>query len=627
MPTLQSAKAKQSSISFLRASQLFAPLDDETFAHIAEELEWLEFDVEEPLFAQGSPGDSLYVLVFGRLGVEVTTAEGETRFVGEIHPGEPIGEMSMFTNEVRSATVFALRDCLVVRLSRQKFTRLLEQKPKAMIAINRLLIDRLRRTTSAGTQHTRRTHIFALVPVSRDVPLLAFGEMVAAEMSLFGRVLMISGDEIVLAEDGICQPHPSKAPQTNDTSSFLTWLNEQEQTHDSILLISHQSASLWTEFCLRYADALLLLADAQQRPNGHVIDQSLLLAPRSGVARKRKLLLIQPDHIKMPTGTARWLDFYNVDDHHHIRLGQQQDRKRLTRFLLGRAIGLGLAGGAARGFAHIGVMKALEECEVPIDLTCGASVGATLGALYALGVTHEEVAQKMHPFFNLRIFTDVAVPVVSFLNTTYLNRIFDQMFGDIFVEDLWLHFFSASSNLTNAEVYLFHRGRLADAVRASGSLPGFYPPFIKPSGELLVDGAVLSNLPTASIDRSLCGKLISVNVIPTLDKSISSGFPDGVSPMRMLVERINPFRTATYPGIFDIMMRSIFLNSIKDAELIRRESDLYIEPQVSRFGFFDFRAYKAIIDLGYESSRADIAAWVQSDKDLQQIIAANKRRL
>lgn len=624
MYRLQSAKPSESGHRLLRDSKLFASLDDETFERIYAELEWFGLEVGETLFSQDEKGDGLFILVYGRLGVRVETPGQPLRFVGEVHPGELIGEMGMLTEEPRSATVWALRGGVVVRLSRSNFMRLAEEEPRAMLAVNRLLIERLRRANVSDKRFDRRPQLLALVPVSRGVPLRPFSEKLARDVRAYEQVLLISSDDIVNGNELGIPTYPRDTTSIGEDGKLFEWLNKQEQRHNVVLLVADDCDSPWTKFCIRYADELLLLGDAQQRPQGFTLDRALLHKPREGLARKRRLVLLQPDHTALPTGTSRWLDTFPVDAHHHIRMGVPGDTRRLARFLTRRAVALAMAGGAARGYAHIGVMRALEEQGIPIDLTCGASAGATLGALHAKGLDSDGMADGMSPFFSFGLFTDIDLPVLAFLGTKFLNRALHQMFGDHDIEDLWLPYFASASNLNRAEATIFRRGPVLNATRASGSLPGLFPPYVHESGDLLVDGAVLANLPAPFVDRSTCTKLISVNVIETFDPAISSGMPDQVSSLGMLARRLNPFRSTAMPMISDIVMRSIFLNGIHDAAEIRKHSDLYLEPMVSRFGFFDFHAYEAIINAGYHSTQKQIASWVESDPTMRQIIEANR---
>ena len=104
-----------------------------------------------------------------------------------------------------------------------------------------------------------------------------------------------------------------------------------------------------------------------------------------------ELVLLHRDADRRPRGTARWLALHPFVRHHHLRLGVPADFDRLARFLGGTAVGLVLGGGGARGFAHIGVMRALDEAGIPIDRVGGTSMGAMIAAQWARGHDWKEI--------------------------------------------------------------------------------------------------------------------------------------------------------------------------------------------------------------------------------------------
>jgi len=119
---------------------LFSGLDAETRSALEAETEWTRLDGGAVLFREGDVGDSLYVLLTGRLRVFVRAASGEDAFVAEIGRGEGVGEMALLTGAPRSATVIAARDSVLVRLSRNAFERIVERSPRLMLRVTRRLV-------------------------------------------------------------------------------------------------------------------------------------------------------------------------------------------------------------------------------------------------------------------------------------------------------------------------------------------------------------------------------------------------------------------------------------------------------------------------------------------------------
>lgn len=571
-----------SELEVLRSAPLLAPVGESVMREIEDEIEWLEVRAGDALFHEGEPGDALYIAIHGRL--EVVSGG---RILAGIKPKESIGEMALLTGETRSATVRAIRDSVVVRLSQARFEVLVRRHPSALLALTHLVIERLKKTSSSRT-HAPVSNVFAVVPASREAPLARFTEALRGILEPFGPVLVVA------------TPQPT------------AWLNEQEDAHAFVILQAEPGPSAWTERCIRHADHLLLIAEADHTPGELVADERLRSPEPIGAARRRELVLVHPDGTVKPSGTRRWLDTFQVDGHHHVRLGVGSDVRRLGRFLTGRAVALALGGGAARGAAHVGVIRALEEARVPIDLVCGTSVGAVIGSLSALGGDHGTIYRQVREGLVDNSIFDFTLPIVSFLAAKRTEALFAKLHGETLIEDLWRKFFCVSSNLTRASVVVHRTGLLRRAVRASGALSGLFPPVLE-GGDLLVDGVLLNNLPADLVDEVSPCITIAVNLVPALDQTGLSGFEERSSPLGMLVTRMNPFSHKRPPLIVDVLMRSAFLGTVSAAKRIEREVDLYIEPPLERFSFLDARGFEPMVALGYETAKRRIDEWKLRD--------------
>jgi len=612
--------------AFLLRTSFLAKLDADGFDRIYEELEWLRLSPGAVLFEQGAPGDSLFILVSGRLGASVSAPGKPTRLVGEINSGESIGEMGVLTQEPRSASIFALRDSIVVRLSDESFRRLVEKHPLTLMVMSQMLVERLRESLK-GRKNEAHTKIFSIFGAASPDLRRAFCDMLAAELSHWGRVLHLSKENIKTRA-------PSNVFGTGSDAEIyrrlVLWLHEQEQSYDYILLeadTTDESAGIektpWTTLCIDHGDRLLMVGDGRRGPESARAIKPLLHKSSGPFARRRELVLVHPDNVQTPRGTRLWLTEYRPDAHYHVRLGVSDDGKRLARYLTDRAICLALAGGGALGMAHIGVARALAEAGVPIDLTCGASAGANIGAQIACGFSFSEIEARTRKAFPKHLFFDFDLPVVSMLRTRVLIAGFKKIFGDARIEDQWIKYFCAAANLTRARVELLDEGPLCDRIMASGSLPGFYPPQSDEKGDLLVDGAVLDNLPAGHISQYCRGKVIAVNVIPTLDSQIMHGLPSDRSSLRLLWDKVKPGGNCNFPTILHIALRSIFLRGVVDAEKIAESADLYIEPPLEQFSFHEMGKFDSIVKLGYQSARTSIERWLREDPEAQRIVDVN----
>jgi len=599
-------------LAFLASTELLGALDEAILHELEAELELVHLSSGEVLLRQGEPGDSLYVVINGRLRVVIEHADEIKQVVGEVGRGECVGEMALLTGEDRSATVYAIRDTELVKFSKAGFDHLVEKYPQAMMQIARIIVRRLRQSLrSSRPANTLAT--IAIVPAGREVPLTYFAYRLAATLSAIGPTLHLNSTRFnVLLGKGAAQ-----TPQDDlNNSRIVGWLNEQEMKYRFVIYEADAFPSHWTSRCIRQADRILLVGCAESEATLNGVETQILSAGADKIIARKELVLLHPDALPHPAGTKKWLALRQIDAHHHLRLHAKADFERLTRRLTGRAVGLVLGGGGARGFAHIGVLRALQEAKVPIDLVGGTSMGAIIAAAYAMGWDHQTMLTKIKAIFrNSKIFFDITVPIVSLLTGRKLVKILTGLFGDTQIEDLWLEYFCVSTNLTRAKMVVHREGSLWRSVRASGALPGITPP-ISYQGDLLVDGAVLNNLPV-DVMSELCegGPVVAVDVSSQVDLATNSQYEESLSGWEVLWNLLNPFSTKLdMPHIMSILMRTTELSSIyvQDTLRVKSKVSLYIRPPVEQFGILDFKSLEKIVDIGYQFAKRKIAAWKSS---------------
>ena len=351
---------------------------------------------------------------------------------------------------------------------------------------------------------------------------------------------------------------------------------------------------------MRQADHVLLAASAQDDPIPTAAELALDQATGPRGAR-RTLVLLHPDGARRPQGTARWLAAREVDGHVHVRLDEERDFGRLARLLAGKAVGLALGGGGARGFAHIGVIRALEEAGTPIDLVGGTSMGAIIAGMHAMGLSWQEMIALNKQIIALAPFREFTLPIIAMLRTRRIERCAKLAFGDIAIEDLWLPFFCVSANLTTAQMVVHDRGPAWEATRASGALPGITVPMPTSLG-LLIDGGVVNNLP-GDIMRARCrGKVIVVNVSPDEDQTFA--LAQVPSPWVVLWSWLSPFRVSmSVPTVLHILIRTATLASADRARAVGDAADLYLRPPVQQFGLLEFSRIGDIVQSAYVYTR------------------------
>ena len=198
------------------------------------------------------------------------------------------------------------------------------------------------------------------------------------------------------------------------------------------------------------------------------------------------------------------------------------DFSRLARHLMGESVGLVLGGGGARGADHVGLIKAIQECNIPIDMVGGVSMGAFMGVLWCMEKDTAQVTRKASYFFHemtrkwLMCF-DLTLPFTSWFKGHRFNSLIQETFGeDSLIEDLWVPYFTVTSDVTSSCMRLHSHGSVWRYVRASMSLSGYMPPLCDPEdGHLLLDGGYVNNLPgnTSRVQPLLLFLLNQLNVV------------------------------------------------------------------------------------------------------------------
>jgi NTE family protein len=280
--------------------------------------------------------------------------------------------------------------------------------------------------------------------------------------------------------------------------------------------------------------------------------------------------------------------------------------------MLGLAVGVVLSGGGARGIAHMGVLKALEEANVPVDFVAGTSMGAIFAAGYARGWNADALMAKVRQLFRRRTaLYDPTIPFESLLAGHKLEQVLRGYFEGLDIEGLWLPFFCVSTDLTQAEAHLHDRGELWRAVAASCSIPGIFPPRHE-GGRLLVDGGVVDNLPVAHMAERLKGKIVASDVNVFREVTPEPTPRSTISRVLDFIRWINPLSSGgSGPEVFELLLRSSMVGSQHTARtsLERGEVSLYLPLPVERIGLLDWGAHEQLYRVGREFATGRIAAW------------------
>lgn len=283
-------------------------------------------------------------------------------------------------------------------------------------------------------------------------------------------------------------------------------------------------------------------------------------------------------------------------------------------------IGLALGGGAARGWGHIGVLKALEEIGVRPDIIAGTSIGAVVGGCYMAGeLENLETFAKGLTRRRLLGLMDFSFGGSGLISGGRLMRILEKDLGHIAIEDLKGAFTSVATELgTGHEIWL-RSGSLVEAMRASYALPGIFQP-VQIGGRWLVDGALVNPIPVSACRALGARVVIAVNlnsdvfgrgttVVHAMPPAPSNGLPetDFVSPdaggtIGRILRRQILGQSNGLPGISGVMMEAfnIIQDRIGRSRLAGDPPDVTIGPRLGHIGLFDFHRAEEAIAIGYD---------------------------
>ncbi|MCM2270511.1 MAG: patatin-like phospholipase domain-containing protein [Thermoanaerobaculia bacterium] len=586
----------------------FAPEEGETLRRLADSVEHRTLRRGEELFRLGDAADAAYVVLDGALRAAVPDAERGEREVAEFRRGRTVGDLALVSGAARTATVYAVRDSDLARIPRAAFLELIERRPTAALKVAQSIVVAATRRDAAAERRRSAGGTLGLLAGGPSAPVEEIARELAARLAPHGGARLVTSDDVdaALGRHGIAQ-----AAESEPTHLRLTqWLFEQEQRHRHLILVADPTWTRWSERCARSTDQLVTIADATQPAAPGELEARLTSSLLPGRDPRRSLVLVHPAATERPRETSRWLRERNVDDVYHLRRGDEAGLGRLARLLGGRAVSLVLGGGGARGFAHLGVFRALAELGVPVDRVGGASIGAAMALPVALGFDPERSLAHVREGFSSLL--DYTLPLASLLAGRRITRAIERHAAGWEIEDLWIPYFCVSTNLTTARSVVHRRGEVVRAVRASVSIPGVLPP-VPADGDLLVDGGVLDNLPIGvarEIDPH--GTIVAIDVAPPRGPAAKRDYGNAISGWRLARDRVLPWRRAApVPGIGVTILQSqvVAASRARQQLLDQGVADLYLNIHVKGVGLLAFDQVDRGARVGYDESIGPLRDW------------------
>ncbi|KAK9455748.1 hypothetical protein V1511DRAFT_458656 [Dipodascopsis uninucleata] len=637
-------------------------------------LEWVQVGAGEVVYRQGEEADSIFIVSNGRMRA-IRESDGNVSVVSEYGQGDSVGELEVLTSTKRPNTLHAVRDTELIRFPRTLFESLSMRHPEIMIQISRVVASRMNALLNIGTKLDDNTtpsssipksgdyRTIAVIPVTGGLPVKEFGARLAKAFA------SIEDSNMILDQSAILNHLGRHAFNKFGKLKLSGYLTDLEERYRRVLYITDTSiSSPWTQTCISQADCILLLAYANGDPS--IGEYERLLIGMKTTARK-ELVLIHDDRYVPPGQTNVWLkNRIWIHAHHHIQMpfrehvartpavvsrlrnlksrvqstlqselqkyvnssmhwsnrpvysshqSSKNDFTRLARILSGRAVGLVLGGGGARGISHLGVIQALEEAGIPIDIVGGTSIGSFIGGLYARDADMVPIYGRVKKFCGRiaslwRMLFDLTYPAMSYTTGHEFNRGIWKAFGDSRIEDFWLQYYNNTTNITHSRMEIHTSGYAWRYIRASMSLAGLLPP-LTDDGSMLLDGGYVDNL-TVSHMKSLGADVLFAVDVGSVDDTTPMTYGDSLSGFWVLINRWNPFsRHPNIPSMADIQARLAYVSSVGALERAKQTPGcVYMRPPIEGYGTLDFGKFEEIYQVGYKFAKEFIEELIRQEK-------------
>ncbi len=574
------AARPQSRADFLALVPILAGLEPWLRHAIAARARATQVQAGEWLFREGDRAEALYAVRAGRLEV-VDEATGAV--LGQLGRGDVLGELALLTDSLHSASVRAARASDLLEIDRGNFDVLLKHSPDLSLALNRQLAEQLRMTGAPAPTVRPRPATVALVALDDGAPLTALAARLLDALNEMLPTARLDGSEVLAPALG---PEPARV--------YGPLLDRAESGHELVLLVANPVSPTdpWTEFCLQQADRILAVSTG-------------LNVPESGLSAARRAALQGCDLVAYdvaPGALAGWAAALDPIQSHDLRERRlDQDVARLARRLAGRSVGIVLSGGGARAFAHIGVLDELSAAGVTIDRVAGVSMGAFVGALFAMGLDLDEVdARCFEEWVQRRPLSDYTIPRHSLVRGERFRAMLRRTFGETLIEELPRSFMCGFTELRRGRLVIARHGPLWEAVGFSVCLPIIGPPQVR-GRDIFIDGSLVDNLPVQAMADLSEGPIIAVDVKATLEQPNGRGQPTGSGSRRGVTDGERPARV---PTLGETLARVLLLGSSNTSEAARRHADLVIKPRAEGVGLLEFHQLDTAVEAGRVAARA-----------------------
>lgn len=557
---------------------------------------------------QGELGEAMFIVVRGRLCYEMKDALGHCKVWGDLSEGAVVGEMALISGYPRSADVFALRDSLLLELSRSDFMALGGHWPELVNALTAFVTRRLTDSLQGVPVAPGKSSVVILIPIKPIPGWQVFLESLGAAFTKRGNTrLFTSGSLLQL---GIDTTREDIDIQAN------AFVSARANDGERLVFVADEALTPWTKWCMRQGDLLTFLAPANAK-NVELSASEQYFNRLPNAHRKRSFLIMLHDEhsSSSPRGTIQWLQPREVHTHFHIRWRESAGSERLLRILTDSTNAVVLSGGGARGIAHLGMLRMLDELKIPVDYIGGTSMGAIIAGIYVNSASDKWMKSLNLVHHGSKIF--LTYPWLSISSGRRISDSLIEGFGaDTCIEDLWTNYFCVSTDLTDNTLFVHERGSLWKAIRASSSMPVVYPP-VAEDGKLLVDGGILNSLPVDIMMKFSHGSRVIASCIREENLRQCEDFPTAISGWSLLFSSTFEKERAVYPVNFmDTINRVMSISSSQTTQRMLAMADFVFSLDMGAFSFLEFKQHEKIFNEGYRQAlvmKEELLKWMAGD--------------
>jgi NTE family protein len=592
---------------------------------------------------QGDEGDTFYVVLDGEL--DVLVGEGAGHVIAVLKRGDFFGEMALLQGGKRTATVAVGRRARLLSLHRTAFNSLFLKSPKALEYFTRILCKRLADmnkgevmrgstlTISVGSRASLKgkTMIATFLAdylheiTGQDVLRVSVHVSSGAAEGVVGDLLSDNyqdGVHEVLETDagGIsvlqipARKNLSIPFYAERASNLISNLSAQypiivfDLNHDVTGLL--ESVPLFSDVFIDIVDTPTPVSSDKNNTGG-----------KGGLRKFEVINLFNPGSYPIslnhcePFVIPRDAGMIHQEASEYLMSNRRAPAalpvQRLARKILGASVGIALGGGAAFGIAHLGVLKVLEENNIPIDLIAGCSQGSLIGIGYAAGISIDEMIDMAYTLGrrqNALMALDPTLTKPGLLAGNKFVEIFRPLLGNkTSFEDLVLPCRTVATDVESGERVWVGAGPLVDAFRASASVPMVFSP-IKIDGRVLVDGGVSDPVPAEIVNMMGADLCVAVNVVPPLKK----GVENAVSKTFRVMRWFNPLswieNSSGLPNMFDIIMNAMQTLQYELGNFKAISADVLINPELSDFTWVEYYRSEELIQRGIQAAEQAMPA-------------------